>query len=61
MNIRILFYSLFKSPVQKSGIGPFFFYLRILQVGILAVLLISASLYESVAFDELNKPEPEPH
>ena len=25
MNIRILFYSLFRSPVQKSGIGPFFF------------------------------------
>ena len=37
MNIRILFYSLFRSPVQKSGMGPFFFFLRILQVGILPV------------------------
>ena len=26
MNIRILFYSLFRSPVQKSGMGPFFFF-----------------------------------
>ena len=26
MNIRILFYSLLRSPVQKSGMGPFFFY-----------------------------------
>ena len=40
MDIRILFYSLFRSPVQKSGMGPFFFcfYLSFLQAGLLTVI-----------------------
>ena len=46
MNIRILFYSLFRSPVQKSKMGPFFLK-RILQVGILAV-------YSFVEFESLK-------
>ena len=43
MDIRILFYSLFRSPVQKSGIGPsfIFYFLIILQVRILADNLFS--------------------